>query len=171
MNRCKTCRLFMTQSLLVSSVFLMSYIPTYLFVGTTYSVFTTIPADQSRPFSWMYYGFFFCLIPYFLVGLMMNGVFRRVTWTAFLHSFIVTSIMDKLVLVFLATLLAKGFPRSWYGWDFPRAGYNLMCEELPFYCANYVHYYLIANTVLGLLFMYAGFLVCKAIKLRTNHVL
>ncbi|OBZ09450.1 MULTISPECIES: hypothetical protein [Bacillales] len=59
--------------------------------------------------------------------------------------YFLTQAVDKLGIALLANLMAKGFP--WYGHEFPSAGFELLCEELPFYCSGYVKPYLVINTV------------------------
>ncbi|MBE1441736.1 hypothetical protein [Paenibacillus sp. OAS669] len=158
------------RSFLLGSLFLFAYVPAYFIAGTSYSLISPIPADHSRSVSWIYYGFIFCLIPYTVTGLMLNGMCKRATWKDFVHAVIVTTVADKLLIVLLATLLAQGFPQSWYGWGFPYAGYNLMCEELPFYCRSYITEYHIADTILGAAFICLGYWIGGIVKHRVSHV-
>ncbi|MDF2719091.1 MAG: hypothetical protein K0R28_6016 [Paenibacillus sp.] len=150
-----------------SMTYTILYFFTFMLAGASYSMIMNIPADQSRATSWLYYGILFVVIPNVGIGLLARAytVGSGKKHAAFIHSLLVTQCIDKLGVPFLATIIAGGFPASWYGRDFPTTGYRLLCEELPFYCTGYVQPYLICNTIAGtaILFM-TVYLLRGAIK-------
>jgi hypothetical protein len=137
-------------------IYTMLYFFTYMIAGASYSMIMNFPADQSRAISWLYYGIMFAVIPYLGVGLLTRAysVGSEKKYAAFIHSLLVTQSVDKLGVPFLATIIASGFPSSWYGRDFPSTGYRLLCEELPFYCTGYVQPYLLYNTLAGMAILF-----------------
>lgn len=141
-------------ALLFAMLYLMTYIPT----GALYWIVMKVPADQSRAVSWIVYGIAFTFVPYGVTALLAYryALHKNAPNAPFLYALAATQLVDKLALPFAGTLLASGFPASWYGRDFPLAGYQLLCEELPFYCGPYVERYVVWNTAAALMVFAAG---------------
>ncbi|MBB3109715.1 hypothetical protein FHS18_001778 [Paenibacillus phyllosphaerae] len=150
------------RTLVIAASYTIFYFLTYIFAALTYSAFADMPADRSRSFSWLYFGFFFTLIPYLgTLSMAMAEVNRERLFSlkqrlVLLQTFVVTQAVDKLGIAVLATMMAQGFP--WYGQEFPQSGYGLLCEELPFYCSGYVKPYIAGNTIFSVILFMAVFL-------------
>jgi heme/copper-type cytochrome/quinol oxidase subunit 3 len=160
---------FMKRTFIIAATYTMLYFLTYMLAGFSYSALFNAPADQSRSISWLYYGIMFTIIPY--LGSMVITLAelnrkkqlskKHIFWL--LHTFLVTQAVDKLGVTVLANLMAEGFP--WYGHEFPAAGFELLCEELPFYCSGYVKPYLAINTV-GSLIIFSTAYVAYRFKIK-----
>lgn len=144
-------------------IYTMLYFLAYMIAGASYSMIMNIPADQSRATSWLYYGILFAVIPNVGIGLLARAytVGSDKRHGAFVHSLLVTQSIDKLGVPFIASIIAGGFPASWYGREFPSTGYRLLCEELPFYCGGYVKPYLIYNTIAGMAILFMAIYVSR----------
>ncbi|WP_188172412.1 hypothetical protein [Paenibacillus sedimenti] len=135
------------------------YLITFIVTGTSYSLISTEPADQSREFSSIYYGVMFSVLPYLPMGvLLFNYVGRRPLILA-VHTVGIGFLLEKVAFVYLGTLLGTGYP--WYGRNFPWNGHAVLCEELPMYCgANYVWNYYIWGTAIALgMFWFGSYLI------------
>lgn len=153
-----------SRTLLITMGYTLFYFLTYMFAAISYSAVVNVPADQSRSISWLYYGVLFTIIPYLGSLVIALADINHVRHNSknhiiLLHTFFVTQIVDKLGIAFLATLLAQDFP---YGRAFPSSGYNMLCEELPFYCSSYIEPYLIINTFGGVIIFTAAYFFTKS---------
>ncbi|CAG7639395.1 hypothetical protein PAESOLCIP111_04031 [Paenibacillus solanacearum] len=147
---------WLSTTVVIAFVYGVCFCLMYLLAGMTYSLFSDVPADQSRHISAIYYGAFFTVIPFAGLGLFAPaGYLLRYV----VHALAVAFLVEKGLIVFLATLLASGYPASWYGHAFPGAGFGVLCEEFPFYCTPYVGKYIGIGTLVSALSLYAGCLL------------
>lgn len=146
----------------------MLYFVTYMVAAATYGMIMQVPADQSRTVSWIYYGAWFAVVPYVGTGLLACAYAVRSgkPVLACVHALLATQLIDKLGVPFLAAIIASGFPAGWYGRVFPYSGYRLLCEELPFYCGNYVQPYLLAQTIAGAAVIVATVYLFRGVRER-----
>ncbi|MEI7027026.1 hypothetical protein [Paenibacillus sp. y28] len=142
--------------------FMLLYGVSYFVSAVSYNALSDVPADRSRGISMYYYTFWFSFLPYFGLGFMLYNLQRGYLLRLLGHTLAIAFVIEKGGLVLLATLLARGFPSSWYGIGYPHAGYALMCEELPFYCGTTaVNVYLFGGTLLGAVMFIAGALTAR----------
>lgn len=142
-------------TLLAGLLFAGFYVCTFFLTAMSYSFYFDRPADQSREISWIYYGVAFSTVPYLLLGSFLYAYARQKKLQLALHAVGVAMLVEKVVIVYLATVLATGFP--WYGRDFPQSGHALLCEELPMFCgSDYVLHYHLWSPLLALGAFYAG---------------
>ncbi|CAG7634512.1 hypothetical protein ACFQI7_06095 [Paenibacillus allorhizosphaerae] len=147
---------WISMTFLIAIVYGASFCLMYMLAGMTYSLFSQVPADQSRNISAIYYGAVFTVIPFAGLGLYAPA---RYMFRYIMHALVVAFLVEKGIIVFLATLLASGFPASWYGHAFPAAGFGVLCEEFPFYCTPYVWKYIGIGTLISAVSLYAGSLL------------
>lgn len=142
-------------TLLACLLFAGFYVCTLFVTAASYSFYFDRPADQSREISWIYYGVVFSTVPYMLLGSFLYAYVRQKRLQLAIHAVGIAIIVEKVVIVYLATLLATGFP--WYGRGFPQSGHALLCEELPMFCGSvYVLHYHLWSPLLALGAFYAG---------------
>ncbi|MEF3310690.1 hypothetical protein PV433_17540 [Paenibacillus sp. GYB004] len=128
-------------------LFILSfYISSY-----TYPLFMDIPADLSRNTSWFYYGIIFSIFPYLVLGMLFGLLNAKIHKTAIV-TIITTFIIEKIGLLLFASIISQR-----------ASGYNLLCEELPFYCSNYTYPYMLGSVVIGTLSFYSGYKLTKKI--------
>ncbi|WP_426452385.1 hypothetical protein ACP26L_10025 [Paenibacillus sp. S-38] len=131
------------------------YLLTFMITATSYGLLSGVPADMSREVSWIYYGVLFSVLSYLPMGGLLFSYVRRRPLILMLHAVGIGFLLEKVVFVYLGTLLGTGYP--WYGRDYPRSGYAVLCEELPMYCgANYVWSYYVWGTAAALASFYWG---------------
>jgi hypothetical protein len=142
-------------TLLAGLLFAGFYVCTFFATAASYSFYFDRPADQSREIAWIYYGVAFSTVPYLLLGSFLYAYARQKKLRLALHAVVVAMFVEKAAIVYLATLLATGFP--WYGRGFPGSGHALLCEELPMFCGSeYVLHYHLWSPLLALGAFYAG---------------
>ncbi|MDP5273904.1 hypothetical protein [Chengkuizengella axinellae] len=142
--------------IIVGVAFVPLYIFTFIFSGFSYMVISDVPADRSWKISWIYYGILFSIIPYYTIGSILSFIKNKNKHVLAIVSLFTIFIVEKVGFVLFGLLVAKGFPTSWYGEDFPNAGFRLLSEEFPFYSQPIVYYYIIIGTIVGYMFLYAG---------------
>ncbi|GLX69342.1 hypothetical protein MU1_36870 [Paenibacillus glycanilyticus] len=155
-------------TLLAGFMFTGLYVITFMFASASYGLFSSEPADQSREVSWIYYGVLFAMLPYFPMGFLLYGYVRRRSLLLTIHAVGVGFLIEKVVFVYLGTLLGTGYP--WYGRGFPSSGHALLCEELPMFCgSDYIRSYQLWGTMLAFVAFYAGTWVVRQTVFRVQH--
>lgn len=142
-------------------LFIGFYLITFIVTATSYGLFFQEPADRSRGYSWIYYGIFFSVLPYLPMGALLYKFFRQWPLMLTLHAVGLCLLIEKGGFVYLGTLLGTGYP--WYGRNFPRSGFGVLCEELPMYCGHYALNYVILGSAIALGAFYSGTLISKII--------
>lgn|GEM_PF-7064879 len=160
---------WMNITLLTCFLFAGLYFITYFVAATSYSFFSSEPADQSREVSSIYYGTLFSTIPYFPMGLLLYSYVRQRPLMLTAHAVGIGLLMEKNVFVYLATLLGAGYP--WYGRNFPWSGYAVLCEELPMFCGKvYLWNYQVWGPMLALGTCYAGTWIFRKTKIAFQDI-
>ncbi|MCG7213413.1 hypothetical protein MF069_11345 [Paenibacillus mucilaginosus] len=140
------------------------YLLTFFVTAMSYSLIWRIPADMSRDVSWIFYGVLFSVLPYVPMGGLLYSYLGRRPLILTVHAAGVGFLVEKGIGVFLAAMMASGFPSSWYGQDYPGSGHALLCEELPMYCSVFVESYYLWGTAASLVSVYAGTLICRSLR-------
>lgn len=155
----------------IVTIFSVLYLFVYFLASISYQLIFDTPADMSRNVSWIYYGIMFSTIPYFIIGLGHKSITikNKNIHIVALYTILTIFITEKIGYVLLASLIAKGFPTSWYGAVFPYNGFALLSEELPFYSHKYVYYYIFLSTILGYLSFHLGVIFNRYFKFRVKQ--
>ena len=132
------------------------YLLSFYAASSTYPFFSYYPADLSRGTSWVYYGIIFSVVPYLPIG-MLFGLLRADIHKTALATILVSVALEKWGLLAAAAALAQR-----------ASGYALLCEELPFYCADYKYGYIPGSIVIGTLSFYAGYKLADKVLQRNG---
>ncbi|SFS77009.1 hypothetical protein SAMN05428962_2756 [Paenibacillus sp. BC26] len=143
-------------------LFVVLYFLTYLIIATSYNLFSSVPADQFRELSSIYYGVLFSIIPYLPMGALMYSFVKRWTLLLVIHSTAIGFLLEKGAFVYLGTLLGTGY--QWYGRNYPSSGHAVLCEELPMFCGPYISNYYIYGTIAALGASYLGIFILMVIE-------
>ncbi|WP_426453904.1 hypothetical protein ACP26L_15850 [Paenibacillus sp. S-38] len=149
----------------VAVTFTFFYFLSYLVSSITYALIWRTPADMSGNVSWIHYGLVFSILPYLMLGFFMakfnlKGANKN---KLFVHVIAETFIVEKIIYVGIASLLAKL-------WDSQTAGTRLLCEELPFFCQPFINKYLVLSVIVGAIFYYLGCLIEKKVNRSCTDV-
>lgn len=140
----RTYKNFLPHSLKLIVLFISLYGLTFALAALSYSIFSSVPYDRSITKSGLYYGLLFSVIPYFSIGYWVrNQPYTGKIFASFSLLFIL--FIEKIVFIYILgifdTLPSPG-PNLLL-----QSGYNLACEELPFYCHPMI--YLVFGTLLA----------------------
>ncbi|NEW05844.1 hypothetical protein GK047_07415 [Paenibacillus sp. SYP-B3998] len=132
----------------VNLLFICLFGLTYFLAAITYNMIFSVPYDQSKVISPLYYGLLFSTIPYFTIGYWTAKESKQSTAIK-LFTLIYMMLLDKLLIVYVLGIFTNFLPAQENG--FFSTAYSYMCEELPFYC-HPLAYYTIGTAVAVLAF-------------------
>lgn len=137
-------------------LFISLYGLSFALSALSYPIFSSIPYDRSITKSGLYYGLLFSVVPYFSLG---NWVRNQPYTGKFIASFSLLFILfiEKVVIIYILGIF-NTLPSPGHNLLL-QSGYDLACEELPFYCHPII--YLIFGTLLSAASYLTAFLMKK----------